>query len=283
MVVIYTLTSVLSAFLVFFIQPVIAKVALPTLGGIPAVWNGCMLFFQAMLLLGYLYAHLLNHRFSIRQQPLIHLLLLGGVLLLFPLSFGGNEQVNPAYHPLSWLFFMLLYSVGLPFFAISASAPLLQKWFSHTSHPAAGNPYFLYAASNFGSMTALLSYPFVVEPFLTLRVQISSWELGVMALVGLFSASAVYLLYHARERGGAVSIDSHTLQHAMPVDTAQRLRWLLLSFVPASLLYGVTTYITTDIASVPLLWLLPLTLYLITFILVFSGRFHGGQRIRSLH
>lgn len=273
MTIIYTLASVLSAFLVFFIQPVVAKIALPTLGGTPAVWSGCMLFFQAVLLLGYSYAHLLTGRVPLRAQPVLHLALLAVVVLTFPIAFDGLASIDAAVSPLSWLLTMLLVSVGLPYFAISATSPLLQRWFSRTDHKDAANPYFLYAASNIGSMAALLLYPFVVEPFASLATQVHLWEIGIAILLLVFLGVGTTLY----KRGVAYlpsAVENQT-QNALPINAGTRFRWLALSFVPSSLLYGVTTYVTTDIASVPLLWILPLVLYLTTFIMVFAKHPRG--------
>lgn len=280
MVAVYAFTSILSAFLVFFIQPVVAKLALPTLGGTPIVWSGCMLFFQAMLLGGYVYAHLLTRKVPYRLQPTIHLVLLAAALSLFPLSFGAGEGIDPVYSPLHWLLATLLYSVGLPFFAISASSPLLQRWFSQTGHKDAHNPYFLYAAGNAGSMGALLLYPVALEPLLPLLMQVHLWEMGVCVLAVSFCAVA----WVSRTRGAASHVAAPDASRELPpIGWRQRGRWLVLSFIPASLLYGVTTYITTDIASVPLLWIIPLVLYLLTFIVAFSDRLPGVKTAFQFH
>lgn len=278
MVAVYTLTSILSAFLVFFIQPVAAKLALPSLGGIPAVWNGCMLFFQTMLLLGYMYAHGLSKWCKTKHQPYLHMALLLITVSLFPLSFDGAQGIDPAHAPMQWLMALLFYSLALPFFTISASAPLLQKWFAQTDHPNAHNPYFLYAASNIGSMSALLTYPVVIEPLLHLQQQISIWQIGIGALVLCFAVVSFFVLRKSKKT-------THTIDDSLKetITWGVRLRWLVLSMVPASLLYGVTAYITTDIASAPLLWLLPLTFYLITFIAVFASRPRGIDLMLKLH
>ncbi|MBM3618614.1 MAG: hypothetical protein FJX23_08770 [Alphaproteobacteria bacterium] len=281
MTIIYTLASVLSAFLVFLIQPVVAKIALPTLGGTPAVWSGCMLFFQAVLLMGYSYAHLLTGKLGLRVQPIVHLVLLAVVVLGFPIAFDGLENVDAVHAPLGWLLTMLLTSVGLPYFAISATSPLLQRWFSCTNHKDAANPYFLYAASNIGSMGALLLYPFVIEPFATLANQVRLWEIGITALAVLFLGVAFTL--HKNGVAAKTNIEKKTQGETTPVLWKDRAKWLVLSLVPSSLLYGVTTYVTTDIASAPLLWVLPLVLYLTTFILVFATRPRGIRLGNLLH
>lgn len=282
---IYALASILSAFLVFLIQPVVAKIALPTLGGTPVVWSGCMLFFQAVLLMGYGYAHILTGRVSLRVQPLIHCVLLAGVVLYFPLQFQGLGDANAVHSPLLWLMVMLVTSVGLPYFAISATSPLLQRWFSHTGHEDAANPYFLYAASNVGSMAALLLYPFLIEPLASLAEQVYLWQTGIILLAVCFFGVALTLL-----RNGISPLQTRTTVETQWSEGESpswhtRLIWIMLAFVPSSLLYGVTTFVTTDIASVPLLWILPLALYLATFIMVFARRPRGidlAQKISLL-
>lgn len=283
MVAVYALTSILSAFLVFFIQPVVAKIALPTLGGTPVVWNGCMLFFQAALLGGYLYANVLSNRVRLQFQPFIHIALLLSAVLVFPMQFAGVGDVDPATQPMRWLMGMLLFSVGVPFFVISATAPLLQRWFSHTNHRDAANPYFLYAASNIGSMGALLCYPFLIEPFYALMTQVRSWETGVTLLALLFVPVAWFLLSHIKRQVFVEPVYDESVKVAEQVTWKQRGSWVIYSAVPASLLYGVTAYITTDIAPIPFLWVLPLALYLLTFILVFSTRPRGGDLAQKLH
>ncbi len=285
---IFTVTSVLSAFLVFFIQPVVAKLALPVLGGIPAVWSGCMLFFQVMLLAGYLYAHTIGSRCSLKQQSAIHISLLLLVVWLFPVTFDGADAIDSVFSPLTWLLMMLFYSVGLPFFVISASAPLLQKWFSLTDHPDAKNPYFLYAASNVGSMAALLSYPIAIEPFIGLLAQVRWWEIAVTVLCALFFAVVFFLWRHKRTDSDdscdvQTEIEQNVTIDYRPVNMWRRGNWVLLSFVPASLLYGVTSYISTDIGSAPLLWVIPLALYLTTFIMVFAKQPRGIDLATELH
>lgn len=275
MVYIYGIASVLSAFLVFLIQPVMAKLALPTLGGTPAVWNGCMLFFQAMLLAGYSYAHLLTALRKQKWQYFAHMGLALLVLALFPLPVDRlNLEIDPAAYPLGWLLAMLFHTVALPFFVISATSPLLQKWFARTAHPQAANPYFLYAASNIGSMAALLTYPAAIEPFLTLEHQVHVWEWGIIALFAIFIAVMAVSHRSASPEEPAAAKGTAFIDTAAPT-WQRRGKWLLLAFIPSSLLYSVTAYVTTDLVSAPFLWLLPLTLYLVTFILAFETRLRG--------
>ena len=272
----YFSISLLSAFLLFFVQPMAAKAVLPVLGGAPFVWNGCMLFFQTLLLGGYLYSHKIIGMLSTRKQVTVHLGLLVVALLLFPSSFTSSTHVDAAQYPLLWLMVTLLTSIAVPFFALSATAPLIQGWFSVAGHKRSENPYFLYAASNMGSFGSLLCYLVLVEPYFTHSQQLTILHVGFGLLVLLFVTAGLRLR------------NSHVVRHAdqqaaAPVTQAQIMYWLILSFVPSSLLYGVTQYITTDVASMPLLWVLPLSLYLLTFVLVFSDKPRGLGLARWLH
>jgi hypothetical protein len=274
----FALTLFVSAALLFLIEPMMGKMLLPMLGGTPAVWNTCMVFFQAVLLAGYLYAHATTAWLGARRQALLHL----GVLLLPFLTLGltvdrGLLDVGEG-SPIPSLLLALLLSIGLPFFVLSTSASLLQKWFAGTGHPAADDPYFLYGASNLGSLLALLGYPVLIEPWLTLAQQRLLWQIGYGVLVVLTAGCAVFL-WSSSEPGRAPSVESpdrqggvsHHPSLTVGAPTAsRRLRWIALAFVPSSLMLGATTYITTDIAPIPLLWVLPLVLYLLSFILVFS-------------
>lgn len=269
----FALTSLLSAFLLFCVQPMIAKMILPLLGGSPSVWNTCMVFFQAELLVGYYYAHLITSLIEYRRQAVLHAGLLLLPLLLLPFSITPHEvrSLSPAANPTGWLLGLLLVTVGGPFFILSATAPLLQKWFSLTSHPAAKDPYFLYGSSNFGSMLGLLGYPLFIEPRLRLMHQSRYWAAGYGCLVVLVWTCAVMAW---RSPAAAVSdaVDVPVETGPERLGVGRQLRWIALAFVPSSLMLGVTTYIATDVASVPLLWVIPLALYLLSFILVFARR-----------
>jgi hypothetical protein len=266
-----------SALLMFLIQPMVGKTVLPALGGTPQVWNTCMVFFQAMLFLGYLHAHYTARLVGARRQAMLHLALAAAALLLIPFGISPTRLAAPdAVHPVAWLMQALLVSVGVPVFLLSATAPLLQKWFAQTRHPAAHDPYHLYVASNVGSLLALLAYPVLVEPLADLPSQWLGWSAGFAVLVGLLLACAALA---RRDRatsatGGTAASAATPAGPAVTSDVTarQRLHWLALSFVPSSLLLGVTTTITTDIAPVPLFWVVPLALYLLTFIIAFSAR-----------
>jgi SAM-dependent methyltransferase len=272
----YALTLFTSAMLLFLVQPMFAKMVLPLLGGTPAVWNTCMVFYQAALLAGYVYAHLSIRLLGPRRQAGLHLLLVLVPWLVLPITVVPGWTPSPDANPIPWLLGLLSLSVGLPFLAISATGPMLQAWFADTGHPAAKDPYFLYAASNAGSMLALLGYPILFEPTLPLAEQSKAWAMGyaLLSVMLVLSAVALWRSRPAQDTAGAaVRPDPETEPSGRGAPTWRlRLWWLLLAFVPSSLMLGVTTHISTDIASVPLLWVVPLALYLLTFILVFARR-----------
>lgn len=262
----YLVTIFISAFLVFSVQPMFGKLVLPMLGGSPSVWTTAMLFFQCALLAGYGYAHLLSRLPSRRLHNSIHALLLIAAAAFLPLDV--TPPSGEIEWPALWLLAAMGLSVGLPFLALSASAPLLQFWFAHSRHAQAHDPYFLYAASNLGSMLALLSYPVLVEPLLGLGRQLEAWAFAYLVLAALlFGAMGTVKTWPA-----SAAADSAADHRSQSVPLALKLRWLALSAVPASLLLGVTTYITTDVAPAPLMWILPLALYLSTHVIVFSKR-----------
>src|SRR5438094_659248 len=267
MIILLAITLFLSSSLLFLVQPMIAKMVLPRLGGTPAVWNTCMVFFQAALLAGYTYAHLTTSWFGVRRQAGLHLILLAAPLLVLPITVNESWVPPGDANPIPWLLGLLLVSVGLPFFVVSTSAPLLQKWFASTGHPSAQDPYFLYGASNLGSMLALLSYPTLIEPHLSLaaRTWLSQswlWAMGYGLLVILTFVCAL-LMWRSLASAGFLKADPKTAgrkpqKGATPsaADAAlaapsilTRLRWVALALVPSSLMLGVTTYLSTDIAS----------------------------------
>jgi cytochrome c-type biogenesis protein CcmH/NrfF len=273
-----------SAFLLFWVQPLAGKMLLPLLGGTPAVWNTCMLFFQALLLAGYAYALALTRWLPGVAQGMLHLALLGSAALALPVALnaaaagGVPEGASPEW----WLLKTLLVTVGPPFFALSASAPLLQAWFSRTRAESASDPYYLYAASNAGSLFALLGFPVLLEPALTLGQQSRAWAFAYGALFLLFAACAVLALRRARRPAEALEGGDAADVPSEPLSAGRRLRWVLLAFVPSSLVLGVTTHVTTDLVAVPLLWVIPLALYLLSFVIVFAraGRLPRGFAAR---
>lgn len=257
-----------SALLLFAVQPMVARMLLPQLGGTPTVWNTCIVFFQALLLGGYAYSHFIANRFSLRTQWLVHGALLLLALLTLPIALPESLRGPTPWeaHPVWWLLKHLFLMVGLPFFIISSTGPLLQNWFSRTNHPSARDPYFLYGASNLGSLIALLAYPLLLEPAFRLKQQSGLWTAAYGVFLVLFAACALTL------RKASPRVAAQPALRPGPVGWSRRLFWVLLAFVPSSLMLGVTTYLTTDIASVPLLWIIPLALYLLSFILAFARK-----------
>jgi hypothetical protein len=322
-----------SAFILFLVQPIVGKIILPKLGGTPQVWNTCMVFFQMVLLAGYAYTHNASTRLTLRQQLLAHgvLLLLPLIVLLpFPFAFMGSmsgEGIS-SYPASLWGFVpdlgsnpipstlkILFMYVALPFLVVSTTAPLLQKWFVHTGHPSSKDPYFLYGASNFGSLLSLIAYPIVIEPYVSLKNQGWIYTIGYLLLGGFVLACAA-MVWSAKDAkavepkpepapqpppppaptpeaqtgitatapsAGAVkpglppkpttpragAPESTIPAAAEEVTFGRRFRWVMLAAIPSSLMLGITTHITTDLSPIPLFWLIPLILYLGSFILVF--------------
>ncbi len=264
----YTAAIFTSALLLFSVQPLFTKMVLPRLGGSPAVWSVAMVFFQSLLLAGYAYAHYLMTLQSRVAPVAIHLVLLVIALLTLPLSIASGWGEPPSSGYAVWLLGLFAVSIGLPFFALAANNPMLQAWFVRTGHPQGPDPYFLYASSNIGSFLALLSYPLLFEPAFTLRTQNLIWTGGYAALILLIGACGWLLL-----RSPPVAVASESDAPPAPAPTwLLRLRWIFLAAVPSGLLIAVTAHISTDVAAAPLLWVLPLSLYLLTWVLVFQSR-----------
>lgn len=259
----FTLTVFVSAFLLFSIQPMFTKMILPQLGGTPAVWSVAMVFFQGLLLLGYLYAHLSTTYLSTRVAVGFHLLLLLATFVALPISVSSGLGKPPIEGQMLWLIGEFALSVGLPFFAVAGNGPLLQAWFARTGHAQAGNPYFLYAASNLGSFAALLLYPVLIEITLRLPQQAFAWSAGFAALVALIATSGSITALTATAPQAA------TRTEAPPLSILQIAKYVGLSFVPSALLVAVTSHISTDVASAPFIWIVPLALFLLTFVLIF--------------
>ena len=269
----------LSAAILFAMEPLFTKMVLPLMGGTPAVWNTAVMFFQAVLLAGYLYAHLLSRMKGLRKQALVHVGVLLVGLLFLPVHVGLAWTPTASAHPVPWLIALLAVSIGVPFFAISATAPLLQSWFSRSDHPHASDPYFLYVSSNVGGIAALLAYPVVVEPMFGLTLQGQLWTIGYTLLVVLIALYALNLWTAqpetgigraCRDRGQRRRVTLAGLSDS--VTWATRARWVALAFVPSALLLAVTMHISTDVAAAPFLWIAPLFLYSLSFILVFARR-----------
>ncbi|WP_336813422.1 hypothetical protein [Bosea sp. MMO-172] len=266
---VYLATIFVSAFLLFGIQPMFAKMVLPKLGGSPGVWSVAMVFFQAVLLAGYGYAHLLVSRLTLRRAALVHLTLMIVVLAVnLPIHIAAGFERPPQEGEMLWLIGLFTASVGLPFFAVAANGPLLQAWFARSGHSHAADPYFLYAASNVGSFLSLIAYPFVVEPLLPLAVQATAWAWGfALLLVGITACAGLAIGVSRADVPASLAIAT-----AAPITAAQRFSWVALAFVPSGLLVAVTAHVSTDVAAVPLLWVVPLALFLLTFVIVFQRR-----------
>jgi hypothetical protein len=259
----------MGAALIFLVQPMFARMATPLLGGAPAVWNVSLVCFQAALLAGYAYAHALSRLKSGRLQLIIHAVVLLIGFACLPLHMSGAMGEPDANNPVWWLIGTFVISIAPPFAALSATAPLIQHWYAKSGLSDAADPYHLYAASNLGSLLGLAAYPLLVEPFAPLADQASFWTLGygALALVLLYAGWTV-----SRPRTDAASEASRPAEAAPAITWRERAMWLALSFAPSSLLVGVTTHITTDVAAAPFLWAPPLIIYLLTFVIAFSRK-----------
>jgi hypothetical protein len=268
-IVCYTASIFVSALLLFSVQPLFTKMILPRLGGSSAVWSIAMVFFQSLLLGGYAYAHYLMTLRSRTIPIIVHLSLLVVALLTLPLSIGASWSSPPESGYAIWLLGLFAATIGLPFFALAANNPLLQAWFVRTGHPDGQDPYFLYASSNIGSFLALLSYPLLLEPFFSLQTQNLIWTYGYGLLIVLIGGCGILLL-RSPQYAVAGAEDGRTVA-AAPTWLVWG-RWVFLAAVPSGLLIAVTAHISTDVAAAPLLWVLPLSLYLLTWVLVFQSR-----------
>jgi hypothetical protein len=265
---VYTAAIFVSALLLFSVQPLFTKMVLPRLGGSPAVWSVAMVFFQSLLLAGYAYAHVLMQIKNRAIPVAVHLVLLVVALFTLPLSVSTRFGEPPGAAYAFWLLALFVVSIGLPFFALAANNPMLQAWFVRTGHPAGPDPYFLYASSNIGSFLALLSYPALFEPMFSLRTQNLMWTAGYALLI-LLIAGCGALLLRAPAKAAALEVDD---SDAPAPSWITKGRWIFLAAVPSGLLIAVTAHISTDVAAAPLLWVLPLSLYLLTWVLVFQSR-----------
>ncbi|MFP4598651.1 MAG: spermidine synthase [Persicimonas sp.] len=254
-----------SAALIFTVEPLIGRLLLPRFGGTSVVWNTCLVFFQLGLLVGYGYAYLLTERVPLKAQIFVHLGLVAAAFFVLPVVFpeGAPQEGGVA---VGWLLGALALNAGLPFALLSASAPLFQSWFARTDHPDAADPYHLYAASNAGSLLALLAYPLLVEPTLALDTQGWVWTGGYAVFFGLVARIA----HLAWRRKGAGTVEADTRLQDQAPELRDWGRWLGWSALPSALLVSVTDYVTTDVAAVPLLWVVPLALYLLSFIVTFA-------------
>lgn len=272
----FAATIGLSAFLLFSIQPLFTKMALPLLGGSPAVWSVALVFFQTVLLAGYAYAHLSIRYLQPGVGAMLHIALLAIGFLFLPPAIGEAWREPPESGQAQFVFLLYFAALGVPLFAVSANAPLLQAWFARTGHRDAADPYFLYAASNIGSFAALLGYALAIEPVLALGAQGALWTAGFAALV----LSIAVLAFVVNRR--IVAAPSHAV--AAAISPSKLVGWIAYGFVPSGLLVAVTAQISIDIASAPFLWIVPLALFLLTTILAFARRplLGAGQLSKAL-
>jgi hypothetical protein len=261
----FVLTILAGSFLLFLVQPMVARMALPRLGGAPNVWNSAMIVYQTLLLAGYAYAHWLS-RAAPRRQAVFHLALLCLCGLTLPIALATPPEFAAGWEVL-WVPLLLLATIGPVFFAMAAQAPLMQRWFA--AHPSAGEPWALYAASNLGSFAGLMAYPLLAEPLLSIERQSLAWSLGYGVLLLLVAACAL------ARRGTASALAMPTASEGDRADKPTRrrvLHWIALSAVPSGLMLSTTTHLTTDIFAMPLLWVIPLGLYLLSFVVAFAER-----------
>jgi SAM-dependent methyltransferase len=256
----------------------VGKMMLPLLGGAASVWIACVLFFQLMLLLGYGYAHTLERYASVRTQILVHAALMFAAAVFLPIHFASRPESFGTDHPVAWLLGVLLRSVGLPFCIVSTTAPLLQNWLSKTSIASGRDPYFLYAVSNAGSLLALLAYPLAIEPKWGVHLQSAGWAVGYGLLL-LLVAGAARIVWPSPGTVGAVS--HRPVRSQTAPTTGTRLFWLAAAFVPSGLMLAVTNHMLLNLASVPFLWVMPLAIYLLTFMIAFARRLRISLRILS--
>ena len=272
-VLLFSLTMFASAALLFLVEPMLAKMMLPLLGGTPAVWNTCLVFFQAALLAGYLYAHGAQRWLGRRTQIALHCALVALPLLpigLLPLHLHVGWNAPTEANPAPWVLGMLLTAVGAPFFLLASNTPVLQRWFAQSGHAHARDPYFLYAASNAGSLVGLLAYPILLEPTMRTSAQSALWSWGYVGFAALTVLCAVLVWRRPAEAEPlAETAGPVAAEHG---NWRERLRWIALAFAPSSLMLGVTTVLTTDVPALPLFWVLPLALYLVSFVIVFAKR-----------
>lgn len=268
--VLFTLTIFTSASLLFFVQPLFTRLVLPSIGGASAVWTTAMLFFQSVLIGGYLYAHITTRYLPVRWQMGLHLALWAIALWFLPLALPDAKVIDGVASPALQTLILYALGVGMPFAVLSANAPLIQSWYGRSGGPSAEDPYFLYGASNLGSLISLLAFPLIAEPLFGISAIGKGWAFGFVALgamllaCGLVPQKSGVMAGMPVAKANAVSADKPKLG-----DFAV---WALLAFIPSSLMLGVTSKISTDLGSFPLIWVIPLALYLLTFVITFTNR-----------
>jgi len=253
-----------SAFLLFLIQPLIAKMILPKMGGTPSVWNTCIVFFNLILLLGYIYAYLSTKYLDFRKQLFFHFFVLFATCPFLPLVLPKILTMDVSASPIISLLIILLSTISVPFFVLSATGPLYQKWFALGPDLSANDPYFLYSISNAGSLLGLILYPLIIENFFPLITQKFIWKIGILIFT-IFAILSILI-----SKNFSYKAMAKTELHWKKISNIQKFRWISLSALPAAFMLALNTYITTDTGGIPLLWVLPLILYLMSFIIVFS-------------
>ena len=262
-------TAFLGAGLLFVVQPLVAKLLLPSYGGSATVWSTSSLFFQVLLLAAYWYVHWSTTAFGSRWQPRLHLPLLLVPLLALPVALPNHAAPEAGTSPALWLLRTLILMIGLPFAVVATTGPVLQRWYSWSNSHRAEDPYFLFAASNLGSFGGLLAYPLVIEPNMSLVDQRDWWSGGFVVFALLAGSCAVAAARGAgRTRAHIRGADDKSEQY--PLGRGRILRWIGLAFLPSSLMLGVTAHLSTDVAAIPMLWVVPLAIYLATFVLAFN-------------
>jgi len=270
----FTICLFASAFLLFLVEPMVAKMVLPLVGGTSAVWATSVLFFQTVLLIGYGYSHWLAMRLPWRWQALLHSILLLAPLLVLPIHLIPGWNPPASGSPALWLLLLLSVTVGLPFLVLSTTSPLVQHWFSLTGHAHAHDPYFLYRASNLGSALGLLAYPALVEPHLGLHAQADLWRAGYVAFLVL-SVLCLGAVAWGRSLGTSpppAQANLRATDGGRTLTWGRRVSWVILAAVPSTWMLAVTSCFTIVIRPIPLLWVIPLTLYLLSFAVVFARR-----------
>jgi SAM-dependent methyltransferase len=265
----FSLATFVGSALLFLIQPMAAKMLLPVFGGSPAVWTAAMLFFQVALLAGYAFAHFSNLHLGPAKQRFLQIIVLLLALLTLPVTtlFHSFEaRATETSQPALLVFALLMMTVGAGYFIVSSGSPVLQRWFATTNDPNARDPYFLYALSNIGSLIGLFAYPFFIEPRFGLAQQAVLWKYGFLILIVLFAICTFMV------KGSTVEIGEEKLEPPKSIGWSQRSKWVFYAAVPSSLLLGATSYISSNIAPVPLIWVVPLAIYLLSFTFAFASK-----------
>jgi SAM-dependent methyltransferase len=264
----FSLTVFVGSFLLFMVQPLAGKLILPYLGGAPSVWTACMLFFQTILLFGYLYAAQAIKKVGCEKQSILHILLLVMGFVFLPLSIDFSGIDSAVHQPVTWMLSKLLVSIGFLFFVVSANAPMIQRWYSTIGQKDSDDPYFLYAASNVGSLIALLGYPLVMEPNFRVTDAREIWSVGYLVLTVLVLICS-FIVWKGKGTEAVENVEEVAKDRTVP-SALDRLKWVFWAFIPNSCMLAVTMHISTDVASIPLMWVVPLAIFLVTFILVFA-------------